>query len=135
MAYAYSMSYYILIDNPAMSANAARKASVELMRGNKGRLFCLHLSYIGWHLLALLTFGILELWILPQIQVATAQFYLDRIAERTPQTEQIQTTQHGHGGTYDGNYPLGDQPENTADKTKTDDEKKNINPFDDFSEH
>ena len=71
----YSMSYYILIDNPAISANDARKQSMELMYGNKWRLFCLYCSYIGWILLSLLTFGILLFWVMPYIEVAKVEFY------------------------------------------------------------
>ena len=35
----YSMSYFILLDNPDMSANDARKESMEMMDGNKGKTF------------------------------------------------------------------------------------------------
>lgn len=81
-AYSYSMSWYILADNPQMGANEARKRSMELMRGNKWRLFCLHCSFIGWLLLCILTLGILTLWIAPYLQTAQAEFYRDLIAER-----------------------------------------------------
>lgn len=40
--YSYSMTYYILADNPSMTANDARKKSMDIMRGNKWRLFCLN---------------------------------------------------------------------------------------------
>lgn len=75
--YSYSMTYYILADNPSMTANDARKKSMDIMRGNKWRLFCLQLSFIGWLLLCVLTLGILTLWISPYIQTATAAFYED----------------------------------------------------------
>lgn len=75
--YSYSMTYYILADNPSMTANDARKKSMVIMRGNKWRLFCLQLSFIGWLLLCVLTLGILTLWISPYIQTATAAFYED----------------------------------------------------------
>ena len=81
-AYSYSMSWYILADNPQMGANEARKRSMELMRGNKWRLFCLHCSFIGWLLLCILTLVILTLWIAPYLQTAQAEFYRDLIAER-----------------------------------------------------
>ena len=75
MSYAYSMSYYILKDNPELSANEARKQSIEMMRGNKWRLFCLDFSFIGWSLLSILTFGILMLWVTPVMQASHAAFY------------------------------------------------------------
>ena len=73
--YSYSMSFYILRDNPDMDANAARKASIEMMKGNKWKLFCLELSFIGWMLLSMLTFGILLLWVGPYMETAKAAFY------------------------------------------------------------
>ena len=75
--YSYSMSYYILKDDPRLKANEARNRSIALMQGHKWQLFCLHLSFIGWILLSLLTFGILLLWIVPYMELATAEFYED----------------------------------------------------------
>ena len=75
MSYAYSMSFYILKDNPELSANEARKQSIEMMRGNKWRLFCLDFSFIGWALLSCLTFGILMLWVAPVQEASHAAFY------------------------------------------------------------
>ena len=80
-SYAYSMSYYILLDNPDISANDARKKSIEMMDGNKWRLFCLDFSFIGWLLLSILTFGILQFWVSPYMEVARAKFYLSLLPE------------------------------------------------------
>jgi uncharacterized membrane protein len=77
--YSYSMSYYILADNPGMEANEARKMSMQLMHGNKWRLFCLHLSFLGWLILCALTFGILTFWVFPYIQTAQAEFYQELV--------------------------------------------------------
>ncbi|MDE6274175.1 MAG: DUF975 family protein [Clostridiales bacterium] len=74
-SFAYSMSYYVLADNPALTATEVRHRSIELMRGNKWRLFCLYFSFIGWWLLCMLTLGILSFWIVPYQQAATAAFY------------------------------------------------------------
>lgn len=74
-AYSYSMTYYILSDNPVLTANEARKQSMELMRGNKWRLFCLNFSFIGWIILCVITLGILSFWISPYIQSSVAAFY------------------------------------------------------------
>ena len=61
--------------HPDMNPNDARKASMEMMKGNKWRLFCLELSFIGWCILSTLTFGILYFWVLPYMQSAMAAFY------------------------------------------------------------
>lgn len=76
-AYAYSMSTYILADNPSIGVNEARERSIRMMQGNKWRLFCLHCSFIGWWILCLLTFGILTLWVTPYMKVAVSEFYHD----------------------------------------------------------
>ena len=76
-ACSYAMAPYIMADHPELSARGCITASKELMRGKKGRYFCLGLSYIGWYLLAILTFGILTLWIEPKVRAAYAAFYED----------------------------------------------------------
>ena len=84
LAYSYSMSFYILHDNPDMSANEARIRSAELMKGNKLRLFCLQVSFIGWFILGVLTAGILLLWVTPYYKTAEACFYSSLV--QTPST-------------------------------------------------
>lgn len=75
--YAYSLTPYILIDNPELSANQAIDLSVKMMKGHKFDLFFLHLSFIGWIFLSIFTFGIGLLWVLPYMMTAQAAFYQD----------------------------------------------------------
>lgn len=103
--YSYSMTYYIMCDDPSISANEARKKSMELMRGNKWRLFCLQFSFIGWWLLCILTLGILALWIAPYEQVATAAFYQSLL----PATENADT-QNTSENKPENNTPFDDAP-------------------------
>ncbi|OPZ67706.1 MAG: hypothetical protein BWY81_01183 [Firmicutes bacterium ADurb.Bin467] len=51
-SFRYAMAFYILWKNPEMRAIDALRESKRMMNGNKGRLFCLYFSYIGWELLA-----------------------------------------------------------------------------------
>lgn len=74
-AYSYSMSLYIINDNPNMKAIDAIKKSEEIMNGHKMDLFILHLSFLGWMLLGLLTLGILYIWVIPYYYTAIANFY------------------------------------------------------------
>ncbi len=74
-SYSFAMSQLIAIDNPNMSSKDAVLKSQEIMTGNKGKLFVLQLSFIGWSILALFTFGIGSLWLLPYLQFATIAFY------------------------------------------------------------
>lgn len=76
-SYSYSMTAYIMIDNPRYSALEAITASKKLMSGNKWRLFCLHFSFIGWNFLSILTCGIGFLWLSPYIEAANAAFYIE----------------------------------------------------------
>lgn len=75
--YSYSMAPYILADHPEMTGTQAVNASRDLMKGKKGKLFCLDLSYIGWILLGILTCGILLFWVEPKMEAAHAAFYED----------------------------------------------------------
>lgn len=75
-SYRYSMAPYILADNPEMDGKAALDSSKKLMYGKKGKLFCLHLSFIGWIILSAFTFGILYIcYVAPYMQAATTAFY------------------------------------------------------------
>jgi len=47
----YAMTPYILYERRDLSANEAITESRRIMDGNKFRLFCLNLSFIGWSLL------------------------------------------------------------------------------------
>lgn len=51
--YSYAMTPYILAENPDLTAGEAITKSRYLMDGNKWRLFCLEVSFIGWELLCL----------------------------------------------------------------------------------
>lgn len=50
-AYSYAMAPYILAEHPEMTASEAITESKQIMQGNKGRLFCLRISFIGWEFL------------------------------------------------------------------------------------
>ena len=56
-AFRYSQAFYVMIDHPEYSANQCLEESKRLMMGNKGRLFYLYLTFIGWYLLAALPSG------------------------------------------------------------------------------
>ncbi len=85
MTYAYSMSFYLMADDPSLTATQARKKSIELMRGNKWRLFCLGMSFFGWALLTMITFGLAAIFVAPYQQLATAEFYRSLINDKDGQ--------------------------------------------------
>lgn len=74
-SYAYSMSGFIMAENPEMTAKEAMQVSEKMMAGNKWRLFCLQFSFIGWQILCILSLGIGFLWLTPYMNAAIAAFY------------------------------------------------------------
>lgn len=74
MALAYAMVTYIIIDTDK-SAVDAMKASREMMKGHKGEYFTFVLSFIGWVLLVPFTLGLLLIWLIPYMVVATTIYY------------------------------------------------------------
>lgn len=77
----YSMSYYILAENPDLSASEVISKSKEITQGHKWDLFVTYLSFIGWSLLACLTLGIGYLWLIPYINITMANIYNQLNAE------------------------------------------------------
>lgn len=76
-AYAYSMGPYLMAENPSITATEALDESQRLMDGHKMDLFILQLSFFGWFLLGIITFGIALIWVVPYMQAATAEFYVE----------------------------------------------------------
>lgn len=52
--FSYAMTPYILVENPGMTVSEAITKSRQIMDGNKFRLFCLGISFIGWTTLCVL---------------------------------------------------------------------------------
>lgn len=80
-AFSYALTPYILLDEPELTARQAITRSCEIMQGRRWKLFCLYLSFIGWGILCLLTFGIGFLWLVPYMNASIAAFYEDARAE------------------------------------------------------
>ncbi|MDR3294279.1 MAG: DUF975 family protein [Clostridiales Family XIII bacterium] len=59
-AFAYAQAFFLLSDNPNMGLNQALKTSRRMMVGNKGKLFCLGISFIGWLLLTGVVFSLVS---------------------------------------------------------------------------
>ncbi len=73
--YLYSLVFFILYAEPTLTTGEIVKKSETLMRGNRWKLFCLNLSFIGWIILASIPFGIGLFWVLPYIQISGFKFY------------------------------------------------------------
>lgn len=75
LSYNLALCYFIAAEYPDLALTDVIRNSCILMKGNKMRFFCLQLSFIGWILLAALTFGIGMIALTPYMNAATALFY------------------------------------------------------------
>ena len=76
-AYEYAIIPYILADDAEISSKDAFKKAKQMMKGNKWRLFKLEFSFIGWSILCVLTLGIGVFFLIPYVNAATAEFYVE----------------------------------------------------------
>lgn len=72
----FSQSYYILAENPNLSVIECLKRSYTWMKGFKGELFILELSFIGWIMVCIFTLGIGFLWYTPYYEMTIGNFYI-----------------------------------------------------------
>lgn len=71
----YAMAPYVLEERPAFPVIETMRASRKMMQGNKLRLLKLKVSFIGWDLLCILTFGFAALYVTPYKHAAEAVLY------------------------------------------------------------
>lgn len=71
----FSMTFFIMVDNPEISGIDAMTQSWEMMKGHKWDIFCLWLRFFGWILICILTLGIGYLWLQPYITLTTLNYY------------------------------------------------------------
>ena len=75
---AYSMTPYILLDQPQVGARDALKLSMEMTRGHKWEIFKMYLSFIGWGILTVLTFGLVAVFYAgPYAYLTAAGYYYE----------------------------------------------------------
>ena len=125
-SYRYSMTPYILAENTELSVMEAITESKKMMRGNKFRLFCLELSFIGWDILATLTLGIGDLWVHPYREAARAAFYRE-ISEARYSNPYVAQEEPDP---YSWNYDRQEEPEQ-PEEFHDEEEKKQEHPYQD----
>ena len=76
-ALGYSMTFYILADDPLIKPQDALRKSKSMMNGYKEKLFYLCLRFFLLSFLCILTLGIGFLWLIPYFHVTMAKFYDD----------------------------------------------------------
>lgn len=77
MLYSYRMVPYILADSDTISRSEAMQLSRRMMNGCKMDAFLLDLSFLGWEILNVITFGVVGIfYVNPYVQATTAELYL-----------------------------------------------------------
>lgn len=67
---------YVLAENPKINRKEAFRISKEMMKGSKWKAFILDLSFLGWDLLSVLTYGLLSiLFVNPYNAATNAELY------------------------------------------------------------
>lgn len=98
-AFSYSQAYYIYRDaidhGEQIGYLDAITRSRQLMDGHKWEYFVMILSFIGWGLVVLITFGIAAIWVQPYYTLSFANFYNELADQQTvhPATSVIDAPQ------------------------------------------
>lgn len=80
--YQYRMVPYLLTKQPDMNYKEALRLSSDMMQGEKWHAFVLDLSFIPWHLLGMITCGMVEFFYVgPYVYLTHAALYC-RLSER-----------------------------------------------------
>lgn len=77
IVYNYSsyFSFQIMCENPNLKPMEALKLSKKMVTGNRGELFALDLSFIGWWILCGISFGIASIYAIPYYLTTQALYY------------------------------------------------------------
>lgn len=73
--YSWSMAYYVKIDHPDYDWRACLDESKRITMDHKSELFLLDLSFIGWAIVCVFTFGIGYFWLIPYMTATKAEYY------------------------------------------------------------
>ncbi|TCI80878.1 DUF975 family protein [Exiguobacterium sp. SH0S1] len=90
-AFSYSLTNYILRDQPELSALEAITESRRMMDGHKMDAFKLVLSFIGWFFVGVFTLGIGFLYVYPYFSTTYAAFYDSLRGADQPRTNHVGT--------------------------------------------
>lgn len=77
-----SQTFFLLQDFPQYSAKELIKMSCQIMKGHKGRLFYIQISFLPLYMLSAFSFFIAFLWLVPYTNAVLANFYMDLMKNR-----------------------------------------------------
>lgn len=79
--YEYRMIPYLLAENPKIDKKEAFEKSKQMMKGNKWKAFVLDISFILWDILAVFTFGLLNILYVNPYKIATSTELYETLKE------------------------------------------------------
>lgn len=74
-SFTYRMVPYLLAENPYLTTTRAMELSRQMMDGEKFHSFLLDLSFLGWELLCLVTFGFGQIFLVAYLEATYAELY------------------------------------------------------------
>lgn len=77
-----SQMFLLLLDFPGYSAKELIRLSTHIMKGHKGRLFYIQLSFLPLIVLSIFTLGIGNLWLTPYMNITYTFFFLNLMQAR-----------------------------------------------------
>lgn len=97
-SYEYRMVPYLLAENPNMSSSEAFATSKRMMDGNKMDAFWFDLTFIGWEILGIITFGIVDVfWVNGYYNQSAAMLYdAIKIGDQNRRMQQEATADQGY---------------------------------------
>ena len=75
VSYRYRMSFFMLMDDPEISARQAIRRAGMICKGHRIKILLLDLSFVPWILLCVLTCGVLFVWKLPYMAATYGHAY------------------------------------------------------------
>ena len=70
-----SLYEFVIADNPELPVTDALRKCWDITNGHKVEIFVFILSFIGWEILGALTLGILYIWLMPYMTIASVLVY------------------------------------------------------------
>ncbi|MCL2871046.1 MAG: DUF975 family protein [Coriobacteriia bacterium] len=79
----YSQAVFLMVEDEKLKPLDAIKKSIALMRGRKLELFTIWVSFIGFHILALFSWGVSTLYSAPYMKMTYAGYYRELITAQS----------------------------------------------------
>lgn len=92
----FSMTYYLLADDPELSGMDAIRGSLSMMKHHMGSYLIMKISFLPWLIGSVFTFYIGLIWVIPYMNMVEAEFYRDLHGEfivQSAYTEQNESMQ------------------------------------------